>query len=203
MAAHTYRAWLVDHAGLTVWNAQWYGGHHWLGYSVLFAPLAAWPGPAWTGALAAVGAVAAFMPLAAGPPAWLFAAGVMANVVIGRMPFVLGIALATAAWLCARRERGPWLAGAGVLALLATLASPVAGAFLALLAVARGWAEGRAGLRRLAALTLPVLAGAATLALLFPEGGDDRFTAAAFWPMLALSGAGVALLAPRPALRAG
>ena len=40
MAAHSYRAWLFQHEGLTVWNAQWYGGHHVLGYSLLFAPLA-------------------------------------------------------------------------------------------------------------------------------------------------------------------
>ena len=31
MAAHSYRAWLFEHEGLTVWNAQWYGGHHVLG----------------------------------------------------------------------------------------------------------------------------------------------------------------------------
>jgi hypothetical protein len=31
----------VPARGLTVWNAQWYGGHHVLGYSLLFAPLAA------------------------------------------------------------------------------------------------------------------------------------------------------------------
>ena len=34
MAAHSYRAWLFEHEGLTVWNAQWYGGHHVLGYSL-------------------------------------------------------------------------------------------------------------------------------------------------------------------------
>ena len=197
MAAHSYRAWLVDDKGLIVWNAQWYGGHHWLGYSVLFAPLAGWPGPAWTGAVAAVGAVAAFVPLAAGAPAWLFAAGVVSNLVIGRMPFVLGIALATAAWLCAERESRPRLAGAAGLSLAATLASPVAGAFLALLAVARG---GRA---RLAALVAPVPVGIAAMTLLFPEGGNDRFVATAFWPMFALSAAAVALLAPRRALLAG
>ena len=49
MAAHAFRAWLFDTEGMTVWNAQWYGGHHVLGYSMLFAPLAAWPGPAWVG----------------------------------------------------------------------------------------------------------------------------------------------------------
>src|SRR5918992_612823 len=91
MAAHAFRAWLFDTEGMTVWNAQWYGGHHVLGYSMLFAPLAAWPRPAWVGALAAVTAVAAFTPLArsaapspgaAAAATWLFGAGVMSNVVI-------------------------------------------------------------------------------------------------------------------------
>ena len=49
MAAHSYRAWLFEQQGLTVWNAQWYGGHHVLGYSLLFAPLAMVLGPALVG----------------------------------------------------------------------------------------------------------------------------------------------------------
>src|SRR4051794_9285747 len=92
MAAHSYRAWLFQHEGLTVWNAQWYGGHHVLGYSLLFAPLAAALGPAIVGVVAAVLAVALFTPLAraAAPSrtagaiaAWLFTAGVLSNVAIG------------------------------------------------------------------------------------------------------------------------
>src|SRR6476469_3305162 len=93
MAGHTYRAWLFTHEGLTVWNAQWYGGHHVLGYSLLFAPLAAAIGPAMVGVLSAIVAVALFSPLAraaapsvtAGAVAsWLFTAGVLSNVAIGR-----------------------------------------------------------------------------------------------------------------------
>src|SRR3954464_3963765 len=64
MAAHSYRAWLFQHEGLTVWNAQWYGGHHVLGYSLLFSPLAAAIRPAKVGVLAAIVAVALFSPLA-------------------------------------------------------------------------------------------------------------------------------------------
>src|ERR1700742_919442 len=115
MAGHSYRAWLFQHEGLTVWNAQWYGGHHVLGYSLLFAPLAARAGPALVGVASAVIAVAAFVPLArkaapANPTAsalaaWLFAAGVLSNVAIGRMPFLLGIALAIGAWWCETRDR--------------------------------------------------------------------------------------------------
>ena len=211
MAAHAFRAWLFETEGLTVWNAQWYGGHHVLGYSMLFAPLAAWPGPAWVGVLGAVAATAAFVPLArdaapspgaAAAATWLFAAGVLSNVVIGRMPFTLGIALAVAAWLCAERGTAPWRAVAAVLALACVLASPVAGAFLALAAAARAVGSGKLGLA--ATLVLPVAVGGATMAVLFPEGGDDRFVATAFWPMLAISVAAAALLAPdRKVLRAG
>jgi hypothetical protein len=214
MAAHAFRAWLFDSEGMTVWNAQWYGGHHVLGYSMLFAPLAAWPGPAWVGALGAVAATAAFAPIArAAAPSptaataatWLFAAGVFSNVVIGRMPFTLGIALAVAAWLCAERRTTAWMVAAGVLALACVLASPVAGAFLVLAAAARAAGiGGRAEFVRATVLALPVTVGGGTMAGLFPEGGDDRFVATAFWPMLAVALAGAALLAPaRRALRVG
>jgi hypothetical protein len=205
MAGHTYRAWLFTHEGLTVWNAQWYGGHHVLGYSLVFAPLGVWPGPSWAGALSAVAAVALLTPLAyrgaPGRPAaataanWLFALGVLSNLLIGRMPFVLGIALAVAAWSALERHGRAWAATAAALALAGVLASPVAGAFLLLAGAARVLAR-RSALRRTALLAVPVIAGGGALALLFPEGGDDRFVASAFWPMLAVSVAGVLLLAP-------
>jgi hypothetical protein len=206
MAAHTYRAWLFTHVGLTVWNAQWYGGHHVLGYSLLFAPLAVWPGPEWVGAAAAIAAVALFGPLArrvapdrpaaAAAATWLFAGGVLANLVIGRMPFTLGIAFAVGAWACAEQPGRRRQLGAAACALASVLASPVAGAFLLLTAGARLVAGRRAEVRRSAVLALPVLLGGAALAVLFPEGGNDRFVPTAFWPMLGISAAALALLAP-------
>jgi hypothetical protein len=202
MAAHSYRAWLFQHEGLTVWNAQWYGGHHVLGYSLLFAPLAAAIGPALVGVLSAVAAVVLFVPLArvaapsrsaAAAASWLLTAGVLSNVAIGRMPFLLGIALGVGAWSAARSQRRVL---SGVLALAAMLASPVAGVFLMLGALAKLLADGRPALPAAAWLGLPAIAGGIGLYLLFPEGGTDRFTATAFWPMLAISAAGVAFLAP-------
>jgi hypothetical protein len=206
MAAHDYRTWLFQHEGLTVWNAQWYGGHHVLGYSLLFAPLAVLLGPALLGVVAAVAASAAFTPLAraaapsagaAAAAAWLFAAGVLSNLAIGRVPFLLGIALGVCAWACARRAGRRWAAAAALLSLCAVLASPVAGVFLVLAAAAAAISGGRAARRTAALLTLPTLAGGLALWLLFPEGGTDRFVASAFWPMLVLSAAGVAIIAPR------
>ncbi|MEA2457594.1 MAG: hypothetical protein QOC95_566, partial [Thermoleophilaceae bacterium] len=40
LAAHVFRAELFDREGFTIWNGAWYGGHHALAYSVLFAPAA-------------------------------------------------------------------------------------------------------------------------------------------------------------------
>ena len=117
----------------------------------------------------------------------------LSNVAIGRMPFLLGIALAVGAWAAARSQRRVL---SGVLGLAAMLASPVAGVFLMLGAVAKLIADGRSGWRAAAWVGLPTLAGGIALYLLFPEGGTDRFAATAFWPMLVLSAAGVALLAP-------
>src|SRR5690348_4222421 len=103
MAGHTFRTWLFERDGAVVWNAQWYGGHHVLGYSLLFMPFSSLLGPALPGVIAAVAATAAFVPLArssgvsegrAAAASWLFAAGMAANVTIGRMPFALGLAFA-------------------------------------------------------------------------------------------------------------
>jgi hypothetical protein len=82
-------------------------------------------------------------------------------------------------------------------ALGSVLASPVAGAFLLLAAGARLAGGRRATVQRTALVAIPVLVGGGALALLFPEGGSDRFVATAFWPMLAISAAGVALIGPR------
>src|SRR4051812_36203019 len=161
MAAHAYRAWLFQHQGLTVWNAQWYGGPPVLGCSLLFAPVAAALGPALVGVLSAIVAVALFTPLAraAAPSpaagaaaAWLFTAGVLSNVAIGRMPFLLGIALGVAAWSAARAQHQVL---SGALALATMLASPVAGVFVMLGAGAKLLAGGRAALPTVLWLTVP------------------------------------------------
>lgn len=202
MAGHAYRTALWAAEGGAVWNAQWYGGHHVAGYSLLFSPVASLIGARTVGVLAAAAATALFAVLArAGAPdarcaawaTWLFAAGVLSNVAIGRMPFLLGIALGLAAWAAVGRGRP----AAAPLALASALASPVAGVFLGLAAAARWLAGGRRESGPAALLAAPVLAGGLALAGLFPEGGPDRFVATAFWPMLAISVAATALLDPR------
>ncbi|HMJ95776.1 MAG TPA: hypothetical protein VK486_07980, partial [Thermoleophilaceae bacterium] len=45
LAAPTFRADLFGKEGFTIWNGQWYGGHHTPAYSVLSPPLAWLLGP--------------------------------------------------------------------------------------------------------------------------------------------------------------
>src|SRR5688500_3089347 len=180
MAAHTYRTWLWNQVGFATWNAQWYGGHHMAGYSLLYPPLAALAGTRFVGVAAAVAAVALFSliarrlaptPTTAALATWLFLGGVMSNVVIGRMPFALGIALAVAAWGVARRS----LVAAALLSLASVWASPVTGVFLAVAALAllAGAPAHRGDERddpRSTALALggPAVAGGLAMAALFP-----------------------------------
>ena len=209
MAAHTYRTWLWHQVGFATWNAQWYGGHHMAGYSLLYPPLAAVAGTRLVGVVAAVASVWLFAVLArrmAPTPgagtlaAWLFLAGIMSNVVIGRMPFTLGVALAVGAWACARRSR----VLAALLSLASVWTSPVAGVFLIVAAVAvlaGAHARGdRAGQGvdwwTAAALGGPAVAGGLAMAALFPEGGSDHFVGTAFWPMLLVSLGALALVDP-------
>ncbi|MGN6188869.1 MAG: hypothetical protein ACTHOE_08220 [Conexibacter sp.] len=185
LAAAEYRAWLFDHAGFAIWDAQWYGGHHLPGYSVLFPPLAGWLGPRLLGALAAVTAAWLFERIAwtrFGPDAWLgatwFALGAGATLFSGRIAFALGLVPALGAvWALQRGRR----VLAAALALLTPLASPVAALFLALAAAAYAL-----GTRRLVGLVVAAaaLAPVALLAVAFPEGGSEPFVFSAFWPVL-------------------
>ena len=180
LAAQYYRADL----GLVMWDNGWYGGHHMPSYSVLFPPLAALLGPRLVGALSAVAAAWLFERLVRGSDgervaALWFAVGSVTTLISGRLTFALGVAIALAAVLAAARGRVAW---ACVFGALATLASPVAGVFVAL-AAAAWWLD-----RRRAwpiALAACALAPAVALVVAFPEGGSFPFVPSSFWPALA------------------
>ena len=100
---------------------------------------------------------------------WLLTAGVLSNVLIGRMPFLLGIALAVGAWSAGAVASGG--CSRGVLALAAMLASPVAGVFLMLGALAKLMADGRPALATALWLGLPALAGGSGSTCSSPRAG--------------------------------
>lgn len=204
LPAHVFRAELFGREGFTVWNGQWYSGHHTPAYSLLFPPLAWLLGPWVAGAVAAVAATVLFEPLArrrfgvsgARVAAPVFALGMAATIFAGRLTFALGVAIGVGALLALEHRRG---IAAAALAALSALASPVAGLFVALLGVAAAVHGGRRtdGVRTAGALVaVAALAPPALLAVAFPEGGSQPFVASSFLPALTLVLA-FALLAPR------
>jgi hypothetical protein len=206
LAAASYRSSLFSSAGLTLWDNSWYGGHHLLAYSLLAPALGALVGPQPLAAISTVAATALFARLIDGrfparatriAGAW-FALGASVALLSGRVPFDLGLAIGLGALVAVARGR-PAIALA--LSVLASLASPVAGAFLALAFLARAVA----GPARAwpVALTVAALAPIGLLELAFPEGGTQPFVASAFYPALAGVLAVGALIEPqRPAGRA-
>jgi hypothetical protein len=188
LAAASYRSSLFARTGFSLWDNSWYGGHHLLAYSVLAPALGALVGPRLLAALSMTIATALFAALIEGrfparatrlAAAW-FALGAAVGLLSSRVPFDLGLAIGLGSLLAARRRR-PRLAL--VAAVVCSLASPVAGAFLALAFLT--WAL--AGPERAwpGALTLAALAPIALLTLVFPEGGTQPFVASAFYPALA------------------
>jgi hypothetical protein len=183
LAAQTYRVTLFRQHGLTLWDGQWYGGHHIPGYSVLFPPVAALVGVRWAGAIAAVAAAWLFAVLTRrefGDRARLgaswFAFSTFTTLLSGRLAFGFGMTMGLAALLALQRDKRVLGIALGV---LTALSSPVAGVFLAL-AGAAWWLGTRRGAAAalVAAAVLPV----AGLSILFPEGGVEPFSLGAYWP---------------------
>lgn len=221
LAAATYRGDLFARLGFVLRDDGWYAAHgHYLpGYSLLSPELGAWLGVYTLLSLSALAAAAlfgliaqrVFSPAGARLAAAWFALGFGVGLLSGRVPYDLGFAIGLGAVLALLSDR---LALALGLAVLTSLASPVAGAFLALAsladALAGAWpasdrgagagtpagawrtvdpradaAPARTTGGRGLALAGAALAPIAALALAFPEGGWEPFAPSSFWPALA------------------
>ena len=200
LPAQLYRVGLFHRSGLTLWNSQWYGGHWTFNYSVLFPPVAGLLGVQLTEILSAALAAWAFDRLVVdrfGTRARLgsavFAVGTTAQIVVGQVPFLLGEALGTTAFLAVRHRRWP---AATVLALATALTSPLAGGFLALAIVAQSLATWPRDRGPLALITAASVAPAIALSLAFPGPGPMPFPAIDFVRLTAAL-APACLLLPR------
>jgi hypothetical protein len=143
LAAATYRSDLFAREGFTTWDTGWYAAHgHWLpGYSLLSPMLGALLGVRVLLSLSAVAASTLFAGIAervfgtdaARLAAGWFAFGFCVGLLSGRVPYDLGFAIGLGSVLALMRGAVPL---ALVLAALTSVASPVAGAFLALAGLA-------------------------------------------------------------------
>ena len=189
--AHLFRAELFGREGFTIWSNAWYGGHHIPAYSILFPPLAWLVGPQLVGALSCVAGAILFERLVSerfGERARLgalwFGVGIGSLLFTERLTFALGVAIGLGAVLALQRGRTwPSLA----LAATSSLASPVAGLFVALagtaFALAGIRAEPNARRRRLRAgfgLAAAAFAPIAALNAAFPETGELPFATSAY-----------------------
>ncbi len=214
LAAHIFRAELFGREGFTIWNGQWYGGHHTPAYSVLSPPLGWLLGPPLMGAISAVASTIFFTeivrahwgPRAARLGALWYGVGSATLLFTNRLPFALGVAFGLAAVLALQRDRRLLAPALGV---LSAISSPVAGLFLAMggLAYALAAREDRAargdrergasGKRRdgialaAAGLLPPVL-----LFVAFPEGGYAPFPFSSYLP-IPLFAIGCLIVLPR------
>ncbi|HWX45328.1 MAG TPA: hypothetical protein VNY52_08395 [Solirubrobacteraceae bacterium] len=186
LAAATYRSELFARTGLALWDNGWYGGHYLPGYSLLAPALGALVGNRVLLALSTIVSAGLFGLIAqrtftvggARIAAGSFALGACVGLLSGRVAYDLGLAVGLLAVVLLQRGHS---SAAVALAALTSLASPVAGAFLALAGVAYAVAgRTRRGLAIAAAALLPIV----LLALAFPEGGWEPFAPSVFWPGL-------------------
>ncbi len=208
LAAHEYRAELVDLTGFGIWEQGWYAGHHLPGYSVLFPLSGALLTPQLVAALCAVLAAWCFERLARGwwdtdaatAAATWFAAGVVSTLVGGQLAFAAGLAPALGALLAARNGRLPLASALGA---LTTLTSPVVAAFL-VLACGAWWLGGVARPRAALVVGAGAIVPGLMIALAFPEGGMQPFAFSSFfWSFVVAIALGAGLPRRERVLRAG
>ncbi|MFF9201672.1 hypothetical protein ACF1AE_07565 [Streptomyces sp. NPDC014986] len=201
LAAQDAWADFASRHGSSAYNLFWYGGMHTANYSLVSPYLMAAVG---VRALTVVSGIAASWlaallirrtglrrPLA---PALLASLALWCNVASGRTTFALGVAFGLAACVLLTRRKRLVLAGGH--AALATMASPVAGLFLAVVGAGL-LPAGRRG-PAVALLLPPALVVGAT-SVFFPFTGEQLMPAPRVWPPVAL-GLAVAVLVP-PAWR--
>ncbi|MFB7651725.1 MULTISPECIES: hypothetical protein [unclassified Streptomyces] len=198
LAAQQAWADFASRHGGSAYGLFWYGGMHTANYSVISPYLMALLGVRTVTLVAGLAAswLTAVLIVRSGVrrplwPALLASLALWCNVASGRTTFALGVAFAVAACVPLVRERRLYLA-AGYAA-LATLASPVAGLFLAVVGagylMVRDW--GRA-----LVLLIPPAAVVGLTTLLFPFSGEQPMPAGRIWPPVVL-GLAVTVLAPR------
>ncbi len=189
--AQEFRAWVAARHGLVAWTGQWYGGQPLWGYSALYPVVAGTFGAAATGLFAVVattwisGRLAPVQPVRRRLFAVAVAVSLLECLLIGQVPFLLGVLFATGALVALAAGGRAFLIAAAAAA--CSLCSPLAGVGLALAVPAvAGWLG-----RRRAALLVPSLTGAVLAHFFGGAEGVYSFAAPALGMVLAFCAATV------------
>ncbi len=199
--AHAFQLWLFVHHGFELWNDAWYAGRYtFVGYSLIYYPLAALVGIR-TLAVASVALAAwAFSALVddrfgvrSRSSGRLFALAAASSLLTGAFPYGLGFACALTSLVGLARGR---VAVFALLSALAYAASPLAFAFECVALLATLCSARRRPFRRALAPALVIAAiGVAALILvrLFPDPGRYPYQLSELIAALCFCGAGAAL----------
>jgi hypothetical protein len=183
LAVQEFRVELFRRAPFAIWNNQWFAGHHTPSYSLLSPLLGSIVGVRMLGVIGVVAAAWAGSVLvhrvAARTPGLhrsvgtsvLFACGCLVSLYGGRLTFLMGVAVGVTALLAALQRPVWWTVA---LSAMTAAASPVAGAFVAVIGCAV-WCSAALPRRQGAALVVGAMSVVLTVAVLFPEGGTFPF----------------------------
>lgn len=199
LAAQVYRVHLFATDGFSLWDNGWYGGHYLPSYSLIVPAFASFFGLRFTGVLAVTCSTLIFRRIVGDARAIrvptataLFALSAAGDLYIGRVAFACGVTCGLASALSLMRG---FRIRSGAFSLACAAASPVAAAFLVL--VACGELLAHRAPARAAVLAGPALALSSAIFILFPEGGYEPF---ALTSLLGAAGATAVVLlftAPR------
>jgi hypothetical protein len=197
-AAHVFQLHLYLKHGFALWTNYWYAGRYtFVGYSLLYYPLAALVGIKLLAVLSAAASTAAFTLVLrqtwGDSTVWatrFFAIVAAASVVSAAFPYGLGLALALTALVAIARHR---LVLFALLAALTLAASPLAFLFLLVTLAAAGVSRSRRDIATPAAIAAALCGIGLLVWRLFPDHGVYPFSPAELAAALVFCGFGAAL----------
>ena len=210
--AHLFMTWAFRHAGFRLWNSYWYDGRYdFVGYSLVFYPVASVVGVVATAVASAAVLAAAVAAVgrrewgrAANAPCLALAATATATCCVsGMFPFLAGAAAGAVALACAQRRQR---IGFGAAMAVSLGCSPLAFGLAAV--VLAGFVLGSrnplaiARHNKIAVAALAVIAAVCVgVQRAFPAGGWYPYHASDLLVIAAFSGAGLYLTARSPRAR--
>ena len=195
-AAHVFQLHVYLRHGFALWTNYWYAGRYtFVGYSLLYYPLAALVGIRLLAVLSVAASTAAFTLVIR--QAWgestvwatrFFAVVAAASVVSAAFPYGLGLALALTALVAIARRH---VALFGILAALTLAASPLAFLFLLVVLAAAAVSRTRREIATPAAIAASICALGLLIWRLFPDHGVYPFSLSELLAALVFCGFGV------------